>query len=77
VAAAGVDPAFTATFTPALFLGESYAVKLWIDSGNGSCDAAPTDHQWSVTIPTDPSSHQATVSYAHSASFTPVCSFFP
>lgn len=78
VAAAGVDPAFVVTFSPRLVIGEAYSVKLWMDfNANGTCDAAPADHQWSVEIPADLSSHQTTFVYGHSTAFSPVCAFFP
>ena len=78
VAAAGTNPAFSVTFVPRLVIGESYSVKLWMDfNANGTCDAAPADHQWSVPIPADPSTHQSTVTYAHNTTFTSVCAWFP
>ena len=78
VAAAGTDPAFSVTFVPRLVIGEAYSVKLWIDfNGSGTCDAAPADHQWSIPIPSDLSTHQSTVSYPHNTTFTSVCAWFP
>ncbi len=78
VAAAGTNPAFTVNFAPRLVIGEQYSVKLWTDfNSNGTCEAPPTDHQWSVDIPADLSSFQTTFTYAHNTTFTSVCSFFP
>lgn len=78
VAAAGTSPAFTLAFTPRLVIGEQYAVKLWMDfDGSTTCDAPPTDHQWSVPIAADLSGHQQVVTYDHNTTFTGVCSFFP
>jgi hypothetical protein len=59
VAAAGTDPAFSFTFSPAIDTSKSYTVDYWIDSnfgltapaGQGECDPPANDHQWSVPIP--------------------------
>jgi hypothetical protein len=59
VAAAGVDPAFSVTFSPTIDTAKSYTVNYWIDSnftltapdGRNVCNAPSIDHQWSVTIP--------------------------
>ncbi|HEU4382307.1 MAG TPA: hypothetical protein VFR85_02295 [Anaeromyxobacteraceae bacterium] len=78
VGAAGANPAFTVTFAPRLVIGEQYSVKLYMDvNASGACESPPTDHQWSVPIPADFSSHQETVTYTHNTSFTEVCSYFP
>jgi hypothetical protein len=78
VAATGTNPAFSVTFAPKLVIGEAYSVKLWMDfNASATCDAAPADHQWSVAIPADLSTHQSTVTYAHNTSFTSVCAWFP
>jgi hypothetical protein len=78
VAAAGTTPAFSVTFAPRLVIGEAYSVKLWMDfNASATCDAAPTDHQWSVPIPADLSTFRPTVTYAHNTSFTSVCAWFP
>ena len=72
------NPAFTVTFAPRLVIGEQYSVKLYMDvNASGACESPPTDHQWSVPIPADFSSHQETVTYTHNTSFTEVCSYFP
>lgn len=78
VAAAGTDPALSVTFGPKLVIGEAYSVKLWIDfDGSGACEAPPTDHQWSVDIPTSLGSPHTYVYGPHNTGFTNVCSFFP
>ncbi|HEY6100769.1 MAG TPA: hypothetical protein VIW03_15130 [Anaeromyxobacter sp.] len=77
VAATG-SPAFSVTFAHKLVINEPYSVKLWVDfNSNGTCQAPPTDHQWSIPIPTALASHNATVPYTHNTTFTDVCSFFP
>lgn len=74
----GANPGFSVTFARKLFIGEAYSVKLWIDSTpDGTCQAPPTDHQWSVAIPTTIANHPTTFTYTHTATFTSVCSFFP
>lgn len=78
VAATGTNPAFSVAFAPRLVIGEQYSVKLWVDfNGNGTCDAPPDDHQWSVPVPADFSTYQSTLTYAHNTTFTPVCSYLP
>jgi hypothetical protein len=78
VAATGTTPAFSVTFAPRLVIGEAYSVKLWMDfNASGTCEAPPTDHQWSVAIPTDFSTYQPTVTYAHSTTFSSVCAWLP
>jgi len=68
---ATADPAFSVAFAGVLEVGESYDVHYWIDSNFGGgtagvCDAPPTDHQWSVSLPaiaddvTDTETHDAT-----------------
>jgi hypothetical protein len=59
VAAAGTDPAFAFTFSPAIDTSKPYTVQYWIDSnfsltapaGKEECDPPANDHQWSVAIP--------------------------
>ena len=69
---------FSAPFTPELVVGEPYSVKLWVDvNQSNTCDAPPTDHSWTVDVPTSLAGHQTTLTYAHvAANFTNVCSFF-
>lgn len=77
------DPAFSFDFTilaSGLAVGGDYEVHYWIDSnfggGNiGVCDAAATDHQWSVAGTAD--SDDVTVTEAHvPANVTDVCGTF-
>lgn len=59
IAAAGTDPAFSFTFSPAIDTSRPYTVNYWIDSnfsltppaGQGECNPPANDHQWSVAIP--------------------------
>lgn len=75
VAATGA-PSLSVTFTPELVIGEPYSVKLWIDfNSNGTCEAPPTDHQWSVGIPTALGSAETFTYGPHNTTFTDVCSF--
>ncbi len=78
VAAATVVPALSVTFTPELVIGEPYSVKLWMDfNSSTTCDAPPTDHQWTVTIPTSLGSPETFTYGPHNTTFTNVCSFVP
>lgn len=78
VAASGTNPALSVTFTPELVIGEPYSVKLWMDhNASGTCDAPPTDHQWTVTIPTSLGSPETFTYTPHNTTFTNVCSFVP
>lgn len=76
VAASGTNPALSVAFTPTLVIGEPYSVKLWIDfNSNGTCEAPPADHQWSVSVPTALGSAETFTYGPHNTTFTDVCSF--
>jgi len=79
VAAAGVDPSFSVTFTPMIDPAVAHRIHYWIDSnfGGGSagvCDPPANDHQWSLDVPLG----QATYKDSHRPGATSsVCASFP
>lgn len=84
VAALGSANAISVSFSEQLIIGDSYSVKLWIDSNFsggtvGVCDPPANDHQWSFPVQNTLASHPGTMNApTHSgATTTDVCSFFP
>lgn len=78
---ATADPAFSFTFANALESGQTYELHYWIDSNFGDggspavCDAAATDHQWVVAVPSVTSDHTLVDSH-RPAETGDVCSTF-
>ncbi len=71
----GDDGELSMVFADALEEGESYHVDWYADfNDNGLCDAAPDDHQWSVSI--DAVTDDVVVTYDHDTEFADVCSTF-
>jgi hypothetical protein len=56
--------------------GVTYNVRWWVDlSGNGTCDAFPTDHMWEMTGLTADGTG-LTVDHTHDDNWVDVCSFW-